>query len=169
MKAAERRERILDILRRGEPVTGSELARQLGVSRQVIVQDVAILRAGGSGILATPQGYLLPSFEEGCRRTFACRHDLGGLEEELLIIVDNGGKVIDVVVEHPLYGELRGYLMLASRREVHEFISKLKNSGAKPLYTLTDNGVHLHTVVAASEAVLETIEQGLAEAGILLK
>ncbi|MGI9951674.1 transcription repressor NadR [Moorellaceae bacterium AZ2] len=168
MKAAERREKILAILGRGEPVTGADLARQLGVSRQVIVQDVAILRAQGSEVLATPQGYVLPPLEEGCRRTFACRHDLQGLEKELLIIVDNGGKVVDVVVEHPLYGELRGCLMLSSRREVYEFINKLKNSGARPLYTLTGSGVHLHTVVAPDEAALGAIEKGLAEAGILL-
>ncbi|MGB9662107.1 MAG: transcription repressor NadR [Moorellaceae bacterium] len=169
MRATERREKILDILRRGEPVTGAELARRLGVSRQVIVQDVALLRAGGSGILATPQGYLLPASEEVFKRTFACRHDLRGLEKELLLIVDHGGKVLDVAVEHPLYGELRGYLMLSSRREVYEFIDKLKRSGAKPLYTLTGSGVHLHTVSAASEAVLKVIGQALAEAGILLE
>ncbi|GFN22928.1 transcription repressor NadR [Thermanaeromonas sp. C210] len=168
MKAAERREKILAILGRGQPVTGAQLARWLGVSRQVIVQDVAILRARGSEVLATPQGYVLPLREEGCRRTFACRHDLEGLERELLIMVDNGGKVMDVVVEHPLYGELRGYLMLSSRREVYEFINKLKKSGANPLYTLTGSGVHLHTVVAPDEATLEAMERELLEAGILL-
>ncbi|KKM12470.1 transcriptional regulator [Clostridiales bacterium PH28_bin88] len=164
----DRRKTILSMLTRGEPVTGTELARRLGVSRQVIVQDIAVLRAGGSGILATPQGYLLPSPEGGCRRTFACRHDLAGLETELLIMVDNGGKVLDVAVEHPLYGELRGYLMLASRRDVDDFINRLQSSGANPLYTLTGDGTHLHTVEAVNEAALEAIEQGLAAAGMLL-
>ncbi|HBT46492.1 MAG TPA: transcription repressor NadR [Peptococcaceae bacterium] len=169
MKAAERREKILAILGRGEPVTGAELARRLGVSRQIIVQDVAILRAQGSEILASPQGYLLPSREEGCRRTFACRHDLEGLERELLIMVDNGGKVVDVAVEHPIYGELRGYLMVSCRREVYEFIDKLKKSGANPLYTLTESGVHLHTVVAPDEDALKAMERELLKAGILLR
>ncbi|SMC00056.1 hypothetical protein SAMN00808754_3245 [Thermanaeromonas toyohensis ToBE] len=168
MKALERRERILEILKVGEPITGAELARRLGVSRQVIVQDVAILRAGGTDILATPQGYVLAPREEGYRRTFACRHDMEGMEQELLIIVDNGGRVLDVVVEHPVYGELRGFLMLSSRREVYEFLENLQRSGAKPLYTLTEHGVHLHTVTAAKEEALEAIEGALARAGILL-
>lgn len=169
MKALERREKILKMLKVGEPITGGELARRLGVSRQVIVQDMAILRASGAEILATPQGYVLAPVEEGYRRTFACRHDMAGMEQELLIIVDNGGRVLDVVVEHPIYGELRGYLMLSSRREVYEFLKNLNRSGAKPLYTLTEHGVHLHTVTAAKEEALEAIELALTKEGILLE
>jgi len=157
------------MLKDGKPITGGELARRLGVSRQVIVQDMAILRAGGADILATPQGYILGPAEGVYRRTFACRHDMAGMEQELLIIVDNGGRVLDVVVEHPVYGELRGYLMLASRRDVYKFLENLHKSGAKPLYTLTEHGVHLHTVTAEKEEALNAIELDLAREGILLE
>ncbi|CEP68549.1 Transcription repressor NadR [Moorella glycerini] len=169
MKASERRQRIIELLDNNQPRKGTELAALLGVSRQVIVQDVAVLRAAGVNILATPQGYLLPGPDTRCRRTFACQHDLAGLERELQIMVDYGGKVIDVVVEHPLYGEIRGYLMLASRYDVQKFVADLKASGAKPLYTLTGSGVHLHTVEAAREDILDIIAAHLAKAGFLLE
>ncbi|MDN5344245.1 MAG: uncharacterized protein PWQ18_356 [Clostridia bacterium] len=169
MKASERRQRILQLLDNNLPHKGTELARTLGVSRQVIVQDVAVLRATGVNILATPQGYLLPGPDNLCRRTFACQHDLAGLEQELQIMVDYGGKVIDVVVEHPLYGEIRGYLMISSRYDVQKFVTGLMKSGARPLYVLTGNGVHLHTVEARGEEILDTIAANLARAGFLLE
>lgn len=169
MKADERRQKILQILDNNIPHKGTDLAKALGVSRQVIVQDVAVLRASGCNILATPQGYLLPGLDSRCWRTFACQHDLIGLQRELEIITDFGGKVIDVVVEHPLYGEIRGYLMIASRHEVQKFVTNLKKSGARPLYTLTGSGIHLHTVEAISEDILDAIQNSLAKAGILLE
>ncbi len=169
MKANERRQKILELLDRDQPRKGTELAGILGVSRQVIVQDVAVLRAAGAGILATPQGYLRPGPEKRCQRTFACQHDMDGLAEELQIMVDYGGRVIDVVVEHPLYGEIRGYLMLASRYDVQKFVADLKASGARPLYTLTGSGAHLHTVEAANDDILAIIAAKLARAGFLLE
>jgi len=165
----ERRRQILEKLAQaGQPVTGAELAREAGVSRQVIVQDIALLRAGGSQILATPRGYFLQDdAHTKCRRTYAVRHDQEGLEQELLIMVDQGGTVLDVVVEHPLYGEIRGLLMLSCREDVYGFVNNLKHSGALPLSSLT-GGVHLHTVEAAGPEVLDKIAGRLAEANILL-
>jgi len=169
MKTRERRQRILELLDNNLPHKGTDLAATLDVSRQVIVQDIAVLRAAGVNILATPQGYLRPRQEDTCRRTFPCRHDLAGLEKELLLMVDYGGKVIDVIVEHPLYGEIRGYLMLSSRYDVQKFVTNLASSGARPLYTLTGKGVHLHTVEASGEDILDRIEDRLSRAGFLLK
>lgn len=169
MDAKERRDLLRKMLASaGAPVTGTALARDLGVSRQVVVGDIAILRAAGDDIYATPQGYALPSqrVQGAISAKFACRHDWGRIEEELAIIVDNGGKVVDVVVEHPIYGEIKANLMLTSRREVGEFIQRLTNSGAEPLYTIT-GGVHLHTVEAASAEVLDQIKKDLEKAGIL--
>lgn len=164
-----RRKRIQELLsgHRG-PLTGHELARQLGVSRQVIVQDIALLRAAGQQVLATPQGYMLadalvtPSFS----RTVACRHGVD-MERELLAIVDTGARVVDVMVEHPLYGEIRGLLMLESRLQVAEFLSRLRESGAQPLATLT-GGVHLHTLEARDEVTLRRAVEALRREGILL-
>lgn len=166
----DRRSCIKEILVNAEePVKGSMLAARFRVSRQIIVQDIALLRASGQDILATPQGYLLVAALTGAKiiRTFAVKHGFLGLEKELNIFVDNGGKVLDVVVEHPLYGELKGMLMLSSRRDVQEFMQNLQESNAQPLSVLTE-GVHLHTVEAAQTQVMEMIERDLAAAGILL-
>jgi len=169
--AQDRRKHILQKLSGSEqPITGNELAESFQVSRQVIVQDIAILRAAGNQILATPQGYLLTGnkLPKKFQRTFAVQHDRKELEKELLIMVDAGGNVLDVIVEHPLYGELRGLLMLSCREDVYSFVKNLARSGAKPLSSLT-GGVHLHTVEAASEKCLERIEEKLSEENILLK
>ena len=129
MEAKERRILLLERLKAAkEPLTGTWLAKELGVSRQIIVSDFAILRAAGNVIYATPQGYLLPHVEntKTLRATLACKHMQEKVDEELSIIVDNGGKVIDVIVEHSLYGELKANLMIGSRREIGEFLHKLK-------------------------------------------
>ncbi|MBP1763284.1 MAG: hypothetical protein H6Q65_342 [Firmicutes bacterium] len=171
MDAKNRRKQLLDILKRaGEPVTGTVLAQALGVSRQVVVGDIAILRAAGGEIVATPQGYFLPSAPVSSVQTakIACHHEGDQLAEELTLIIDNGGKVLDVIVEHPVYGELRANLMLASRRDIADFLYKLEHSGAKPLSAVT-GGVHLHTVEVPSPQVLAQIEKELAEQGILFK
>lgn len=170
MDGKTRRQLLLDILKAGEPVTGTSLARQLKVSRQAIVGDIAILRAAGVEIYATPQGYMLPVAVKPGTITakIACRHGMDDtLAKELEIIVDNGGKVIDVVVDHAVYGELRGNLMLASRRDIAEFLRKLKDSGSSPLSLVTD-GVHLHTIEVPSKEALTAIETELRAAGILL-
>jgi hypothetical protein len=171
MDAKERRNQLVDKLKKtGTPVTGSALAQELGVSRQVVVGDIAILRAAGVEIYATPQGYLLPAAKSQSVKTakIACHHGWDKLADELTIIIDNGGKVLDVIVEHPLYGELKANLMLASRHDIAEFLHKLKNSGAGPLSAIT-GGVHLHTVEVPSLKVLDRIEKELEEQDILFK
>lgn len=169
MDGAQRRTHILEILDDSNvPVTGSTLAKRFNVSRQIIVQDVAILRAEGKNIMATPQGYIIAkSQDKKLHRVVACQHDNAQLVNELNIIVDNGGTVVDVIVEHPIYGELRGILNLKSRYDVKQFTHKLGSSNAKPLCFLTE-GVHLHTIEAEEPAVFTYIEKALHEAGILL-
>ena len=119
MGAEKRRGELLNLLRRSSvPLTGAELASHFDVSRQVIVQDVAILRASGEQIFASLQGYLIPPLlQENWKRTvIACQHTREEIVDELGIIVDLGGKILDVIVDHPVYGELRGNLMVANRR-----------------------------------------------------
>jgi len=171
MGPEERRQRILERLEGSdEPVTATDLAEEFTVSRQIIVQDVALLRAAGRDILATPRGYLLPQpVAQGVvRRTFATTHTRAGIAEELRLIVDNGGQVLDVVVDHPLYGELRGLLMVRSRSDVELFVRSMEEQGARPLLTLT-GGPHLHTVQAPSEEHLARIEEALDRRGFLLR
>ena len=165
-----RRDRVVEIVTAAsDPVTGTELANLLGVSRQVVVQDVAILRAEGSSILSTPRGYFVPRFDSrssASREIIAVRHDRDQIEIELTTLIDLGIRVIDVAVEHPVYGELRGLLMISSRSDIRAFLERLE--GSEPLLALT-RGVHLHTIEAGTAQTLQTGRSALRELGILLE
>jgi transcriptional regulator of NAD metabolism len=151
------------------PTRGDELARRFRVSRQCIVQDVAILRASGKEVIATPQGYCLPETSARThRRVIASRHEPERTEEELQILVDHGVKIIDVIVEHPLYGELRGSLMIESRADLKDFLRQVRSTHAPLLSSLT-NGVHLHTVEASRPEMISRATAELREKGFLLK
>ena len=165
-----RRGQIMAWMRsRGGPVSGGELADHFQVSRQCLVQDMAILRAGGEEILATPRGYQLPVAKDRVHRAvIACKHPPERTEEELQTLVDYGVKILDVIVEHPLYGELRGSLMLESRADVQDFLEHVRSSKATLLSALTD-GVHLHTVEASRSDAISRARADLRRRGILLK
>ena len=151
------------------PTRGDELAKRFRVSRQCIVQDVAILRASGKEIIATPQGYRLPEASARThRRVIAATHKPEQTEEELQILVDHGVKVLDVIVEHPLYGELRGSLMIESRADLKDFLRQVRSTQAPLLLSLT-NGVHLHTVEASRPEMISRATAELREKGFLLK
>lgn len=168
MNNTERREEIIRILLQAkEPVSGSSLAKQLSVSRQVIVQDVALLRTAYP-VLATAQGYVLyGQTQECCRRSFLVKHSAEQIGDELLTIVKGGGRVLDVVVEHDVYGQIRADLNLASVTDVKGFCARLARSSSGPLFPISD-GVHFHTVEAASESILDEIEMQLQKKGYLL-
>ena len=141
MTAEQRRAAVLEALKAGpQPVSAAALARRFGVSRQLIVGDVALLRA--------------------------CRHTAGEMEAELQMMVDNGCTVLDVIVEHPVYGQLTGALQLSSRYDVRQFI--LRANAAQPLSLLTE-GVHLHTLSCPDEAAFGRVRGELAGAGFLLE
>ncbi|MBQ8638567.1 MAG: transcription repressor NadR [Lachnospiraceae bacterium] len=164
MEGEERRKLLVELLTQSTvPVSGSELAQKLKVSRQVVVQDIALLRASNRNIISTNKGYLLYSAENRsskCRRTYFVSHDDAGMEEELNTVVDNGGKLLDVVVDHEIYGQITVDLLLDNRREVREFMEKINSGTARPLNVLT-NGKHYHTVEADSETILDQIEEEL--------
>ena len=166
LEGTERRERILQMLETTvEAISGTSIAKQLGVSRQVIVQDIALLRASNENILSTPRGYLLFRQSDGkITRRFRVFHSSEQIEQELNLIVDKG--VMDVIVEHPVYGEIRGTLPLASRRDVQDFIKRIQAQQGTPLLEIS-NGVHIHTVEADNLQILEEVEQDLRHAGIL--
>ena len=169
MEAAARRAAILSALEQtDQPVSAAALARKFAVSRQIIVGDVALLRAGGSEISATPRGYVLPRESAALRRTVACLHTPEEMAQELEIMVDYGCQVVDVVVEHPIYGQLTGQLHLSSRYDVQEFLRCVRNNRAKPLSDLT-RGIHLHTLLCPSEEAFARVRAALEEAGFLLK
>ena len=161
MNGTLRRSKIIEILNKEtEPISGSALAKMTGVSRQVIVQDITLLRTQ-LPILATAKGYLLyPMTEKKVRRTFCVKHSVEQTMEELCAIVDLGGKVLDVMVEHDVYGEIHADLMLSCRKEVEEFCSLLKKSKSGPL-NIIGGGVHYHTIEAATEEILDEIGEKL--------
>ena len=168
MNAQQRRDYILERLKAAaQPVSATALAGELGVSRPIIVGDVALLRAGGTDILATPRGYLLGGRGGGVERTVACVHAPEEMERELNAIVDQGCTVLDVVVEHPVYGQITGRLDLSSRYEVSEFIRRVNQSRSHPLSDLTD-GIHLHTVSCPDEGAWRRVLEALEREGFLL-
>jgi len=165
----ERRRRILEqIASARDPVTGTDLAHQFKVSRQVIVQDMAILRAAGAEVTATPRGYSMAptrTTKAIYREVLAVQHGRDMIEAELTALVDLGIRMIDVIVEHQVYGELRGLLMIESRADISAFLSRLE--GAEPLSALT-RGVHLHTVESSRPGAIDEGRTALWELGILL-
>lgn len=169
MEGEKRREQIIQLLKNAQgPISGGELARLLGVSRQVVVQDIALLRASDRNIVSTTKGYLLFIKETGkYRRIFSVYHEDSQTEDELNTIVDNGGKALDVIVEHEIYGQITVDLLVENRRDVREFIQKLQSETARPLNILTD-GRHFHTVEADSEETLDRIELELKQKNYLI-
>lgn len=169
MNAAQRRERILESLKAAQaPLSAAALAQRLSVSRQIIVGDVALLRAGGEDITATPRGYVLERPRAGLRRTVACLHSGADMERELTLMVDQGCTVENVIVEHPVYGQITGPLDLSSWYDISEFIRKVEENAARPLSLLTD-GIHLHTLRCPDEEAFQRVAAALEASGFLAK
>ncbi|HHV31250.1 3H domain-containing protein [Caproiciproducens sp. LBM24188] len=171
MDAAQRRQQILELLKQSTtPVSAGKLAAEFHVSRQIIVGDIALLRAANEEISATPRGYIMnrSTPTEGMIHTIACRHSRENLGEELYTIVDSGCGVIDVIVEHPVYGQLSGQLQIYSRFDVDNFLDRLSKNHAAPLSNLTD-GIHLHTVLCRSEQAYEIMLDQLRKKNILFQ
>lgn len=171
MNAAERRIKITHLLTQADgPLSATALAAQCGVSRQIIVGDVALLRAGGLSVLATPRGYILENTASApihAERRVVCKHGDDRLHEELYTVVDLGGALIDVTVEHSVYGQICAPLHIFSRYDADMFCNKIQSPAARPLCDLT-GGIHLHTLRAPDEATLDRVVQGLKEKGFLL-
>lgn len=171
LNTVERRKKIIDYLIKSKnPTKGNEFSEIFNVSRQVIVQDIAVLRAQGYEITATPQGYIITGKElEGFIEEIVSKHEtIEDIREELNIVVDNGGEVIDVTVDHPFYGEFNGKLMIKSRLDVKNFLFQMEESNAEPLSKMND-GIHLHKIKAPSKEILEEIKEQLKNRGFLVE
>ena len=166
MPSENRRKQILRLLQ-GQILNGSQLAKQLNVSRQVIVQDIALLRANGFDVISTNRGYLLGG---GARavRVFKCRHRLDELVEEAELIIGRGGRIEDVFVNHRVYGRISARLDLITRTHAEELHRSLVSGASKPLMSVTD-GYHYHTVSADGEGALDDIELALRARGFLIE
>ncbi len=170
MNSNNRRELIyVSLLNSQRPLKGTDLAKEYGVTRQVIVKDIAILRAEGKGIIATPEGYIVnKGLDNYIKKIIAVSHTREELYDELKTIINYGGKIEDVIVEHPLYGEIRCNLMLKTMADLEEFMLSFKRYNAEPLSSLT-GGMHLHTIAAETNEVLESIERELINKGYILE
>lgn len=170
MNGDERRAHIVELLREASaPLSGTSLARVTGVSRQVIVQDIALLRADGRDIVSTNRGYVLregngvPSVPT---RLIKVHHTVDQLEDELTTIVDLGGAVLNVMVNHRVYGQITANLDIRSRRDVARYLHDIRSGKSTPLMTVT-SGYHFHRIAADSDEVLDEIEAALAAKGYL--
>lgn len=168
MTGIERRNEIIKIIQNSDiPVSGSTLSSFLGVSRQVIVQDIALIRAAGYDIISTHRGYILNT-PHTVQRVFKVYHSDDLLEEELCSIVDLGGSVLNTMVNHKVYGHLEAELGIRSRKNVAEFMNALKCGKSSPMKNIT-GGYHYHTIEADSEETLNMIEAMLREKNFLIE
>ena len=166
MTGDERRYELLNFIKTVKvPVSGQTLAKKYQVSRQVIVQDIALLRAANCDIFSTTKGYLIHQ-PQTVTKVITVTHTDEQIEEELNIIVDMGGRVLDVFVDHEVYGLLRADLGFGSRRAVKEFVEDINSGKSSPLKNLT-SGKHYHTIEADSEQVLDLINEELEKKGFV--
>ena len=165
MTGVQRRKKILEMLGQSStPLSGGALGRAVGVSRQVVVQDIALLRAEGVPVVSTNRGYILASRRQ--ERLFKMCHTTEQTREELNTIVDLGGEVLDVMVNHRIYGKVSAPLNIRSRRDVEAFVENIRTGRSTPLLNVT-SGYHFHHVAADQEEILDEIEAALREKGFL--
>ena len=168
MTGIERREKIIEEIKNSKsPLSGGALAEICGVSRQVIVQDMALIRAAGYEVIATNRGYIFHE-PQTVSRTFKVHHTDGQMEEELCAIVDLGGCVENVMINHRVYGKMEAAMGIRSRRNVQTFLEDIKSGKSSPLKNIT-SGYHYHRVTADSAETLDMIEEMLREKGFLVE
>ena len=170
MTGEMRREQMLQMLKKQEsPTSGASLAKFFSVSRQVIVQDIALMRAENHRILSTNKGYIYRSEEQQNtqpKRVFCVKHSTEQVLDEFLTVIELGGKVLDVAVEHELYGQIRVDLLIETIQDAQEFVNRMLVCKDNPLKVLTDD-CHYHTVAAPSEKLLDLIHKELEAKGYL--
>ena len=166
MSISSRRNTILELLMKADgPLSGSHLAGILGVSRQIVVQDMNQLKSEGHAIISTARGYILDPTQT-IEKVFKVHHSVEDTEEELNLIVDLGATVKDVFIYHRVYGEIHAKLGICSRKDAAEFCADLNSGKSSPLMTATA-GYHYHTVAARDEYTLSLVEKALKEHAFL--
>ena len=163
MNGEERRNQIVDILKHSSsPVPGAQLAQILDVSRQVIGQDIALIRAKNIDIF-----YVINDKQE-YSRILKVKHEDDEVEAELGAIVDMGGWIRDVFVYHKVYGVIRAEMNIHSRRDIKNYLEEIA-SGKSSLLKNVTSGYHYHTIVADDEQTLDLIQEELGKLGFLAK
>lgn len=160
MKAADRRKAIVNLLlSTNEAISGGKLSEEFGVSRQIIVQDITVLKGSGYDILSTHSGYIIQKSPLK-ERVFKLYHTTEQTEDELATIVNLGGTVVDVFVWHKVYGKMTAPLNIFSSLHIKQFIEGVRSGKSTELMNIT-GGYHYHTVRAESESILDQIGQAL--------
>ena len=166
MKAHERRTAIVNLLLSStEAVSGGKLSKEFGVSRQIIVQDITVLKGSGYDILSTHNGYIIQKSPLK-ERVFKLHHTTQQTEDELNVIVELGGTVVDVFVWHKVYGKVAAPLNIFSSLQVKQFIEGVRTGKSTELMNIT-GGYHYHTVRAESDEVLDKIGDVLNRRGYI--
>ncbi|MBO4948309.1 MAG: transcription repressor NadR [Peptococcaceae bacterium] len=169
MTGTERREFIVNHIKNSKsPVPGKALAELCDVSRQVIVQDMALIRTAGYDIISTNRGYIIQNGPSAASRIFKVQHTDEQMEDELTSIVDLGGNVVNVMVHHKAYGHMEAPLGINSRKKVQDFVATIKSGKSSPLKNITSN-YHYHNIEAENEETLDLIEQMLKQKGFLIE
>ena len=152
-----------------KPISASGFASEFSVTRQIIVADIALLRASGHPIRAEHKGYVLEKNENhAILKRIVVKHGKNEVQDELYTIVDNGGKIINVIVQHSVYGKIVAELNLSSRYDIDRFIKHIQETDAKPLLLLTE-GLHIHTIAVKDEEVFQRILKQLNDLHILVE
>lgn len=169
MNGEQRRKQLFQILADSDqPVSGAVLAKQLSVSRQVIVQDIALLRANGAEIFSASRGYMILRARQEASRILKVCHSDAETEKEMTMIVDMGGRIKDVFIYHKVYGVVRAALDIRSRKDIHDFMENIVSGKSSMLKNVTA-GYHYHTILAEDEQVLDAIQEKMSEMGLLAK
>lgn len=162
MSGEERREKIFNTVREGStPISASTLAEKYGVSRQIIVQDIALLKAGGSDIISTNRGYIM-HYTAAYTTVVKVWHTDEKIEDELETIVDLGGRILDVFVWHRVFGRINAAMNIKSRKDIKKLINDFSSGKSKPLNYVT-SGYHYHTIEADNDETLKEIVRALDE------
>ena len=166
MAVLDRQKKIVDMLMKSDkPISGSTLAKQFEVSRQIIVSDINHLRENGYDIIPTPKGYVISRSGE-ISKVFKVYHKVEETEDELFSVVDLGGEVRDVFIYHKIYGEIRAKLSIRSRKDASDFCEDIASGQSSPLMTAT-GGYHYHTIVTRDIESMKLIEETLKAKGYL--
>lgn len=164
-----RRNQLLQILSNSKnPISGTTLAKHLNVSRQIIVQDIALLRANGTDIFSASRGYILPQTTQNIGRVLKVFHSDADTEDEMTLVVDLGGKIQDVFIYHKVYGVIRADMNIRSRKDVQKFMETILSGKSSMLKNVTA-GYHYHTIFAEDEETLDLIQEQLHKKGMLAK
>lgn len=168
MSVQTRHKKIISMLTNSElPLSGSFLSKELSVSRQIIVQDINTIRESGYTITSTPKGYVLDKSWE-IQKIFKVHHEVDETKDELNLIVDLGAEIKDVFIYHKVYGEIHAPLNIRSRKDVNDFMDRIKKGKSSPLMTAT-SGYHYHTISARDKETLVLVEKELKKHGFLAK